>query len=118
MTHAKETSRCSGHCCRGFPLPGVSPHWLLTTRGDPEYLFIADMLVNPRWVPFGDMLPEGVLSSGIWIWDCRHQDSVTGNCTVYEQRPALCRNHPGHDRYAGACIRRECTRRTVREEQP
>lgn len=96
--------RCTGHCCRKFPLPysleelneGKSRE---TGRPlEPDWPFIADMVI---------LLGEGKYGDGrkSYLYTCRHLDTVTGDCTVYEQRPRMCRDYP----YGNECPIDGCT---------
>lgn len=87
--------RCTGHCCRNFPLP-YAPHDLRArapTIVDGE--FIADMVI-----PIGPHDREG-----FYTYACRHHDDVTGDCRAYDQRPDMCRRYP----YGNLCEYAECT---------
>lgn len=86
MKPAPETSRCTGGCCRSFPLPlGVTKERL---QADPRSFedgeMVADMLV-----PLGREEVDGHP-----LYTCKHLDYVTGDCTVYDRRPAMCREFP------------------------
>lgn len=37
-------------------------------------------------------------------YTCRHFDAVAGLCTVYEQRPAMCRDYPSYGDAGRACL--------------
>ena len=45
--------------------------------------FIADMVI-----------PLQTDAEGLHWYTCRHLDTSTGLCTVYAQRPAMCRDFP------------------------
>jgi Fe-S-cluster containining protein len=107
---------CSGKCCAVFNFP-VTPEQLLQRsegREGPypdEDRFLADMLVK--------LTPEEAMERGLrhevdpptgfdlreWsehtgpLYTCRHWDEETRLCTVYDQRPRMCRDYP----YAGRC---------------
>lgn len=85
-------TRCTGHCCRRFTM-STSLDAIQARATDQEGAFIADMLVQ---------LPDGPM----WF-TCRHYDTVAGDCTVYEQRPAMCRRY-GTD--AQPCDHEGCTK--------
>lgn len=83
------TERCTGHCCSRFPLhtdsDGKFTHATFAAR-DPATIidgeFVADMVI-----PVLGPQPEGVPDQ----WTCKHYDGH--DCTAYEQRPEMCRNH-------------------------
>jgi Fe-S-cluster containining protein len=87
----------------------------MLTWKEPSYetVFITDMLVpltayeaKVRWAElgYGDLT---VLDLGKPLYTCRHWDTETRLCTVYDQRPWLCRDYP----YTGACQHTGCTYR-------
>jgi Fe-S-cluster containining protein len=66
--------------------------------------FISDMLIHLG--PVDGYGPESVIASEEQHhWTCRHHDVDTGNCRVYDQRPAMCRDYP----YGRSCPQPECT---------
>lgn len=92
--------RCTGHCCRMFPLP----YDLETIQQKQTVLqdgaFIADMLVPlPREPELGGRPPQLY-----WWFTCRHLTD-RGDCGVYEERPEMCRGYP----YGGRCVNPGCT---------
>lgn len=104
-------SRCTGHCCRRFPLP-ISLEELRERQAQPNpgpgvvYArpkvqdgdYIADMLIA---------LGDGFHTNGekCWYFTCRHHDVHTGNCLAYESRPAMCKDYP----YGHPCQHDGCT---------
>ncbi|NUM88759.1 MAG: YkgJ family cysteine cluster protein [Bdellovibrionales bacterium] len=92
--------RCKGHCCRQFALE--FPHarvraefqrWQETAESSiPDIGTIAPMLV-----------PLGV-ARGQELFTCLHHDRKSGNCTIYEFRPKMCRDFPGPN----PCTYRNC----------
>ncbi len=93
--------RCSGDCCRDFPLT-VSPARLgelyanarilpVLSEFERDVIFIAEMIVE---------LPGEADEDRRYT--CRHFDATKGLCRVYDQRPAMCRNYPEYD-YGGSC---------------
>ena len=63
-----QVPECTGLCCSSF------------TLGEPELSdpFIRDMLID---------LGDGHYS-------CKHWDTETRLCRIYEQRPQMCRDYP------------------------
>lgn len=98
--------RCSGHCCRRFPLTATYAEIKAAAEkvkaGEPDRyqdsVFIADMLV-----------PLAPNAEGKEYFTCRHHDAASGNCGVYEQRPRLCREHPFYGRHDEVCNTPGCT---------
>lgn len=81
----------------------------LGTAGDAQAVFIADMLVPVE--------PENVdpctgehHGRGHARYSCRHVDAA-GQCTVYEERPDMCREYP----YNRPCTFVGCTWTAARE---
>ena len=90
-----ETARCSGDCCRSFTLP-VSPMELAfglkkiargIKTGWTDFEQIANMVI---------FLRNGTSEHGDrqWHYTCKNLDRATGNCTVYETRPKMCKDYP------------------------
>lgn len=97
---------CSGGCCAVFWLPkeiGAS-----TVDGE----FIRDMRIEltaeqakERWATFvGTDCPTWVGGTEERpAYTCRHWDESTRLCTVYDQRPAVCRDYPYADKCSHGC---------------
>lgn len=46
--------------------------------------------------------PAAQREDGTWNWQCTALDEATGRCTIYEDRPSLCRDYAaGSD---GLCV--------------
>lgn len=75
-----------------------------------EHRFIADMLIDLGREATIDPLTGVPLDPPQPLFGCRHYDALAGNCTVYEQRPSMCRLFP-YDRGNG-CAATGCTRKT------
>lgn len=96
---------CNGSCCVVFPLiTGPDYDWTNTLNGP----FIRDMIqpltfdeAQARWAIHG----QGEWPSRFWdghtdgLNSCRHWDTETRLCTVYDDRPLMCREYP----YGGPC---------------
>jgi Fe-S-cluster containining protein len=112
-----ETSRCTGQCCASFALlfkpdqlradidrrkadPAEKPASEAAYIRDGEY--VLDMIVP---LPEGSIVDTTDGPEGGQRYTCRHWDPVTGNCTQYDQRPAMCRDYP----YRGNCGFMGCT---------
>lgn len=95
------SSGCTGHCCASFCIP-QSPAQLAEMALDPDDLdaaFLRDALVDAE-----------LLFDGRWGYECRHfvrdePGARTGRCSVYEARPAMCRDYP----YGKPCTHPGCT---------
>jgi len=112
--------RCTGHCCDTIPL-SYSPDTLAVLTLNLDALFILD-----NWKYLGELTVKeaGVLdkvymlreladgSARMHFYQCLRWDAVTGNCTVYDSRPRLCKDHPTPG--AGPCERKECTSDSAR----
>jgi Fe-S-cluster containining protein len=92
-------SGCHGGCCAVFWLPREIPPGAL--EGD----VIRDMRieltpeqVRERWARFiGTDLPydpEDYVGTDMAQYTCRNWDEDTRLCTIYEQRPIMCRGYP------------------------
>lgn len=134
-----ETARCDGRCCRGFVVPVIhemggldafraynaeteamdpDERWEKRRRQFKDAAFIVDMLVIKD-----DGTVEVCPLSGEKLgmphehYGCRHWNEATGDCSVYETRPHMCREWPGNDWKVvvdvtgGACAMEGCTRR-------
>lgn len=96
------TMRCTGHCCRRFPLPQSLAVLRLRAAAQPDSMqdlpFIADMLIPLGEGTYGDGTPN-------YLYTCRHHNAETGDCKVYEMRPRMCSEYP----YGKACTQADCT---------
>lgn len=100
--------RCTGHCCKRFPLPKSLDD--IRERAKPDFQptddrkrledgeVIAEMLI---------FLEEGTYSSGerCFFYTCKYLDPTSGDCLAYDTRPAMCRDYP----YGQPCQIKECT---------
>ena len=105
--------RCTGHCCRNFVLP-CSPEEIeeYKTSPVPERRQIARMVVYLGPVT-GDFSPPGAWRKNAvptqgYQYGCTLLDPVTGDCTIYDDRPPMCRVYPSNHR-GDACVHRGCT---------
>lgn len=88
---------CGGGCCAVFWLPReIGP-------GTVDGEFIADMRIElteeqarERWAKFIGTEPRASLTGNEQrtTYTCRHWDEETRLCTVYDQRPNVCRDYP------------------------
>lgn len=56
-------------------------------------------------LPYKPVRPPESLGEGVHIYTCKHLDRKTGDCTIYEIRPQMCREYP----YSGLCNYAGCT---------
>lgn len=97
--------RCGGKCCTRFPI-SISPATLGTrylevvawrdSGGEMDPWMRDEITVAEMLIPLheeGDEVPQ---------YTCIHHDAQSGLCTIYEDRPAMCRDFPGYDR-GGSC---------------
>lgn len=84
--------RCTGHCCEDFILPR-SPEELHTrTTGHKDDNLIARMVLYlGKYRAENQNYPGG--SEG-HHYTCRYFDKATRDCTIYEERPDMCRDAP------------------------
>lgn len=123
-------ARCTGRCCRDFDLP-MSPgaarimalaaekgRGLDTPNGYRSPVRMADHYAGGRAYPgacvrLGSRAEAVLIGSmvrfigrngrGVHHYACTHLDGE-GNCSIYEQRPEMCRDYP----YGETCRFREC----------
>lgn len=98
-------AKCPGGCCAVFWLPREVP------EGVADREFILDMRIeltpeqaSERWAKFvGSAQPVAMKRSATEVtapgverpaYTCRHWDEQTRLCTVYDQRPMICRDYP------------------------
>jgi Fe-S-cluster containining protein len=109
-------SSCSGACCAVFEFTDPSEPRFAGNGDEAE--FLADMLVSlslveaaerlaeigslPYWgeEPQHDWDGQSLSRTGRRLMTCRHWDRETRLCTVYDQRPSMCREYPY---YASDC---------------
>ena len=128
--------RCTGHCCKTFTLP-MSPDELwaafhrwkigagnstpMSNRGDEttkqiigEIYLIAPMVIylGYKKLPYKQVRPEEKVERH-HLYTCKHFDTKTNNCGIYEHRPQMCRDYP----YGMSCNYRACTW-TSRKNKP
>ena len=83
--------QCTGDCCREFPISGMTSTELTKAaeRGYPEILAIAAMVV-----------PLNKTKCGAPLFTCRHWNTETKRCLIYNSRPLMCSDYPYR---GGAC---------------
>lgn len=96
---------CKGDCCIAFRVPFTLQQLANGDVGEKdaeEAMVMADMLVpltvgeaNARQLRLieGELTPFSIADEG-HLFMCRHWDEETRLCTIYEDRPAMCRDFP------------------------
>lgn len=86
--------RCTGECCKAFTLPFTHVMFASYLNETPMDRvghgvgFVDGELILAMAVPLPDLGPDR--------YTCRLFDGV--NCTVYEMRPAMCRDYPYNEK--------------------
>ena len=103
-------SRCTGHCCKRFPLP-ENLDYIKAHRNPDAAREAGDGM---PWLYGGEKLAEmlifievGAYSDGrpCFFFTCKHHDTATGDCMDYANRPPMCSDYP----YGKPCIIEGCT---------
>jgi len=119
--------RCSGHCCKSFILPWISPDQLEYKRkfykNNEDALKVLNMIIylgnDPnkfpesakKVIPLGNFKPSSDLYQNHY-YTCKHHCNITGNCLIYNDRPEMCRVFPNNETdWKGACAFVGCTKR-------
>ena len=94
--------RCTGHCCRAFPLPFGPEELAAKAWGYQDGEQIAAMAIYLGQL---EGPPEPHCSLGpAHYYTCKNlQDN--GDCGIYDDRPQMCRGYP----YGGQCGYTACT---------
>lgn len=137
----EKRGRCSGHCCSNFYLPfspeEIEAKYVLWTKfqgsGDKTNIMsmsVADQfqgcdtktpidihLIFPMLSYLGqDVMPRQVRrvepDPDRHYYSCKHWDQETGDCTIYEHRPQMCREYP----YRGKCNYAACTWKSKKQK--
>jgi Fe-S-cluster containining protein len=121
-TAPNEVSRCTGECCKAFPIGGGLSLEELQKIHAEKNIIDGDVLLD-MLIPLGvHIVPPGRHPKSLPIavetqraqhfFTCRHFDGK--NCGIYETRPDMCKRYPYNDpcEYVDAGL---CTR-TVSDE--
>jgi Fe-S-cluster containining protein len=90
---------CGGACCRRFPLSSSPAQMgekyleLIAWResgGAMEPWMLDRIMISEMVIPLAEESDEQPL------YACRHLHDASGLCTVYEARPAMCRDFPSY----------------------
>ena len=115
-------SRCTGHCCQTFTLPlgpdelmDIYRRWADPMRKDgqgfPDRTLSDIHLIAPMVTYLGFFLepPVKVVNTVVphaaHYYSCKHFNREKKICTIYEDRPGMCRDYP----YGRKCNYAECT---------
>lgn len=96
-------ARCvePGHCCKRFHLSGENGSFVCWDEDEPAHTIEHFHAIERLWqwtVEFG---PDTGRTYSAWVWTCDKLGD-DGRCTIYEDRPDLCRRfEPLSD---GLCI--------------
>lgn len=100
-------SVCTGQCCAAFPLSANRDY--VQSRGDDsgEYALIGSLLFELTRDEAYARLEALSLNPPAWwaeqaerqLYSCRHWDTRSRLCTIYERRPLMCSRYP----YSAAC---------------
>ena len=102
---------CPGHCCRAFPLSvsygqmlryydawcwghkdvlldggGFGPHG--------QDVHIIALMIRPLGVFTENPITRRKFPKPQMLYRCVHFNQDTGQCEIYDRRPAMCRNYP------------------------
>jgi Fe-S-cluster containining protein len=84
----REVKECTGECCRKFPVNDMSSveitEMVLEERNSC-HLILGAMLVPLHEVSDQTKSP---------LFTCRHWDTTTKRCLIYNYRPVMCRDYP------------------------
>ena len=61
--------------------------------------------IEPCHMPDALLLNDNKFEKPLHFYTCKHHDPKTGDCTIYDIRPAVCRDYP----YGRKCNYRACT---------
>lgn len=122
-------ARCSGHCCKAFTIPASLEEmradyqrWIDwsqdQSKPSPKYQeihIIYPMVIylgrgwnskaDGSFVPLEEGRADGFTNEPTFVYTCKHHDVKTGNCSIYEHRPRMCRDFP----YGSSCPFGTCT---------
>jgi Fe-S-cluster containining protein len=99
---------CTGKCCVAFPLNKTlgelaamrypaSAFEALTILGMIQPLTVEE--TRERAARFGLGEPDDEIK----YYSCRHWDEETRLCTIYDERPWMCRTYPNEDKCDHGC---------------
>lgn len=88
-----DTCRDPGHCCRGFNLSGNDGQVTFWDDAPPSlesgFPFVPLHRIDQWTVEFG---PDTGRTYSAWRWACSKL-GADGRCTIYADRPTLCRDY-------------------------
>jgi Fe-S-cluster containining protein len=74
----------------------------------PMVIYLGPKAKSPRYVNSHEKGPD------VHRYRCKHWDSKTQDCTIYEIRPLMCREYPGRDKCNFAACTWESNKRKKR----
>jgi Fe-S-cluster containining protein len=110
----REPARCTGKCCRKFTMSAsyeriqqMYQDWKKYGGGNSRVPMNDVHIVALMLVPLGEDTHDidGVpfVHGPQMMYTCKHFDKDKGDCTIYAERPQMCREYPylSHCRYEG-----------------
>jgi Fe-S-cluster containining protein len=110
-----EISRCTGHCCRVFPLPFTYQEMIEKVDTLEDGAQVLDMIIPlpADYFPVAHLdftRPEQIIDR-LHTFTCRHLQQ-NGDCGIYSTRPQMCVKYP----YYQPCRIKGCTRKVQKVE--
>ena len=85
------TTTCGGYCCEKFHFRNnLSPEEVKQAGQKGEFKQVAEMVI---YLGESDHDVEGTKSSMLHWYTCKHFDTDTRLCKIYEARPSMCRTY-------------------------
>jgi Fe-S-cluster containining protein len=66
-------------------------------------LYLETVALRDASAPLSDYDRDVIMVAEMPSYTCRHFDAAAGLCTVYERRPAMCRDYPGYGTPGRTC---------------
>lgn len=88
---------CIRLCCADFTLSHDYP----TLVDELARGVVDDHDIKQREVVVPMLIPLPDQGDGMYHYTCRHWDTVTGECGIYQDRPEICREYGGNCQVPG-----------------
>ena len=109
--------RCYGGCCRRIWFP-YETRAEIEASGDPDARQISEML-EPEENQYVAQDGQPISMKRGLFFRCTNLDEETGDCTIYETRPAMCRDFPnGYQCPASSCESVSCKALPINPNRP
>jgi Fe-S-cluster containining protein len=95
----ENVGRCTGHCCKKFPLPFPNLKSMFTPEYDSHKYQNGEQIRN--MVIFLEPHPT---KPEYGYYTCKNL-TTNGDCAIYDQRPRMCSEYP----YGDKCVIPGCT---------